>query len=272
MLCGSLECDHLNTLLKDYETNGPSDRNPIPIIDTSRLTGINRNHPFTKHLLRLPQERVLHILSELQYESEQKDKKVNISELLASLHDLQILGNEIFDKLNVELLSNFYFQGDTLSNNDVVLNEVKHGGKEEDLPFSKENINKRREDKKEELDNLLTAGAKLDVNFVEKSFSGKYETSISNQGISISIPLGNSVVKRYLGTEEEDYPGRNDTRFLITLSDIITEAFADTLADNAQANMDTTGMTQQEIIENYNANYDKFYDLYEEKVYDIILG
>ena len=272
MLTGTLECDHLNTLLKDYETNGPSERNPIPIIDTSRLTGLSRNHPFTKHLLRLPQERVLHILSELQYENNSNNKKVNISELLASLHDLQILGNEIFDKLNIELLSNFYFQGDTLPTNNIVLNDVQHTGIEEDLPFSKNSINDRRNKTKERLDNLLTTGARLDINFVEKTFTGKYESNVSDQGIFINIPIENSVVKRYLGTEEEDYPGKNDTRFLITLADIIIESFSDILADNDQANMDTTGMTQQEIIDTYNNNYDKYYDLYEEKIYDIILG
>lgn len=270
-LTGTLECDHLNTLLKDYETNGPSEKNPIPIIDTSRLTGLNRNHPFTKHLLRLPQERVLHILSELQYENANKNK-LNISELLASLHDLQILGNEIFDKLNIELLSDFYFQGDTLPQNNIVLNDVQHSGVEENLPFSKQNINERRNKQKEQLDLLLTSGAKLDINFTDKTFDGKYETNISNQGIFINIPLENSVVKRYLGTEEEDYPGKNDTRFLIALADIITESFADILSDNEQANMDTTGMTQQEIVDTYNSNYDKFYDLYEEKIFNIILG
>ena len=273
MLIGTLECDYLNTLLKDYENNGPSERNPIPIIDTSRLAGLNRNHPFTKHLLRLPQERVMHILSELQYENENQNKKVNLTELLASLHDLQILGNEIFDKLNIELLSDFYFQGDHIPEvTEIVLNDVQHTGDEEDLPFSRNNINNRRNKERENLDNLLKTGAKLDVNFVEKNFNGKYETNVSNKGIFINIPLENSVVKRYLGTEEEGFPGRNDTRFLVSLADIITESFADILADNEQAKLNSAGMTQQEIVDNYNNNYDRFYDLYEEKVYDVILG
>ena len=30
--------------------------------------------------------------------------------------------------------------------------------------------------------------------------------------------------------------------------------------------------TSQEIIDTYNNNYDRFYDLYAEKVYDVILG
>jgi len=272
MLAGTLECDYLNTLLKDYETNGPSEKNPIPIIDTTRLSGLNRSHPFVKHLMRLPQERVMHILSELQYEMSNKDKKLNISELLASLHDLQILGNEIFDKLNIELISDLYFQGDDLPENQLDLPDVQHTGEEEDLPFSKNNINERREKEKEQLENLLKSGAKLDINFVEKSFDGKYETNVSNQGIFINIPLDNSVVTRYLGTEEEDYPGKTDTRFLVTLADMITESFADILADNEQSSIDTTGMTSQEIIDTYNNNYDRFYDLYAEKVYDVILG
>ena len=272
MLTGTLECDHLNTLLKDYETNGPSEKNPIPIIDTTRLAGLNRSHPFVKHLMRLPQERVLHILTELQYQMSDKNKKLNISELLASLHDLQILGNEIFDKLNIELISDLYFQGDELPENKLDLPDVQHTGIEEDLPFSKDSINERREKEKEQLQNLLKSGAKLDINFVDKTFDGKYETNISNQGIFINIPLDNAVVKRYLGTEEEDYPGKTDTRFLVALADMITESFADILADNDQASIDTTGMTSQEIIDAYNNNYDRYYDLYSEKVFDVILG
>ena len=275
MLTGSLECDHLNTLLKDYENNGPSEKNPIPIIDTSRLTGINKQHPFTKHLMRLPQERVLHILSELLYEGEKQNNKINLSELLASLHDLQILGSEIFDKLNIELLSDFYFNGSKLGpskDGEITLNDVQHSGKEQPLRFSKERINNRRKQQKESLQDMLRTGAKLDINFVDKNFTGKYNTNISNHGIFIDIPITNSVVKRYLGTKEEDYPGRNDTRFLVSLADIITESFADILADNDQANLNTTGLTNQEIIDIYNSNYNKYYDLYEEKVFDIILG
>lgn len=269
MLTGVLKCDYINTLLKDYEENGSSEKNPIPIIDTSRLVGLSRNHPFTKHLLRLPQERVTHILTELQYEGSDQQKKVNLSELLASLDDLRILGQEIFDKLNIELISDLYVYGDEKPQE---LNDVQHTGEEEDLNFSRDRINSRRSNRNREIDNLIKSAAKLDVNFVDKSFTGKFEHSVSNQGIRINIPLENSVVKRYLGTEEEGYPGRNDTRFLVTLSDMITESFTEILTDNEMAQTDTTKLSQQELIDLYNSNYDKYYDLYEEKVYDIILG
>lgn len=269
-LIGYIECDYLNNLLKDYELNGPTEQNPLPIIDTSRLTGINKSHPFTKHLLRLPQERVLHILSELQYESTNMKTKFNLTKLLASLHDIQILGSEIFDKLNVELLSQFFFQQDELP--PIVLNDVQHTGKEEELLFSKNNINKRRSNKKNDLNELLRTGAKLDINFVEKNFNGKFKTDITSTGITINIPLENSVVKRYLGTEEEDFPGKNDTRFLITLADIITESFANILALNEQGKIDNTNLSNQDVIDIYNDNYDKFYDMYEEKIYNAILG
>jgi len=269
MLTGVLKCDYINDLLKDYETNGPSDRNPIPIIDTSRLVGLSKSHPFTKHLLRLPQERVTHILTELQYENSDQQKKVNLSELLASLDDLRILGQEIFDKLNIELISDLYVFGD---DKPLELNDVQHTGEEEDLPFSRERINSRRNRQRDNIENLMKTAAKLDVNFTDKTFTGKFEYSVSNEGIRINIPLENSVVKRYLGTEEEGYPGRNDTRFLVTLADMITESFTEILTDNEMAQTDTNNLTQQELIDTYNSNYDKFYDLYEEKVYDIILG
>jgi len=268
MLTGVLKCDYINTLLKDYETNGPSEKNPIPIIDTSRLVGLNVNHPFTKHLLRLPQERVTHILTELQYESTGENKNINLAKLMASLDDLRILGQEIFDKLNIELISDLYING----MEDKPLAEIQHTGKEEDLPFSRERINKRRNRKRREAENLLKSAAKLDVNFTDKNFTGKFEYSVNNNGIRINIPLSNSVVKRYLGSEEDGFPGKNDTRFLIALSDIITESFTEILTDNEMTQTDTSKLTSQEIIDLYNANYATFYDLYEDKVYDIILG
>jgi hypothetical protein len=267
MLTGILKCDYINTLLKDYETNGPSERNPIPIIDTSRLVGLNVNHPFTKHLLRLPQERVTYILTELQYESNNKNKNINLAELMASLDDLRILGQEIFDKLNIELISDLYISGE-----EKPLPDIQHTGEEEDLPFSRERIRNRRERQKKEAENLLKSAAKLDINFTDKNFTGKFEYSVNNQGIRINIPLTNSVVKRYLGDENQGYPGKNDTRFLIALSDIITESFTEILTDNEMAQTDTTKLTPQEIVDLYNMNYATFYDLYEDKVYDIILG
>ena len=264
---GSIKCDYLNTLLKDYEINGPTTKNPIPIIDTSRLSGINKNHPFTKHLFRLPQERIMHILTELQYE-EQPETKINASSLLSSINDLKILGTEIFNKLDIELLSDLYYEED--KGNKFVSNDVQHTGKEKDLRFSKTNINKRRKTEKQELQTLVSAGSDLDINFVEKTFPGKYQTNLSNRGITINIPLTHSIINRYLGTEEEGYPGKNDTRFLIALADIITESFADMLADN-EISLLNNNMEQQEVINYYNQLYDKYYDIYQDRVYKIIL-
>lgn len=64
-LYGYLSCNGIKELLIDYDTNGPSDRNPVPIIDPSRLTGINKNHPFIQALYSIVTVRLDLILRSL---------------------------------------------------------------------------------------------------------------------------------------------------------------------------------------------------------------
>ena len=65
---GRIDCPHLDTLLRDYETrldsesDHPSD-NPRLVIDPNRRAGLERQHPFVKALLQLPIERLRDLLS-----------------------------------------------------------------------------------------------------------------------------------------------------------------------------------------------------------------
>lgn len=64
-LYGFVKCDKINQLLLDYDTNGSSATNPVPVIDPSRLTGVNKQHPFIISLLSIPSVRLDQILREL---------------------------------------------------------------------------------------------------------------------------------------------------------------------------------------------------------------
>ena len=59
----------------DFEANPDDSLNPFPILDHSRLKGLNRSHPFTKALYRLPHNQLKYILQEL---NNAQGKKVDI--------------------------------------------------------------------------------------------------------------------------------------------------------------------------------------------------
>lgn len=60
---GRLECDHIDTLLREYdkrrESGLPStSENPALLVDPNRQRGLNRDHPFTQALFLVPTERL----------------------------------------------------------------------------------------------------------------------------------------------------------------------------------------------------------------------
>lgn len=53
-LYGRIRCDHINDLMYDLETGGRSDANPFTVLDPSRRTGVNVDHPFIRQLYSVP--------------------------------------------------------------------------------------------------------------------------------------------------------------------------------------------------------------------------
>ena len=61
---GSLSCEYIHQLLVDFDSNGATTNNPVPIIDPSRLMGVNKQHPFIIALMSIPKVRIDQILRE----------------------------------------------------------------------------------------------------------------------------------------------------------------------------------------------------------------
>lgn len=256
---GRIQCDYINTLLKNYETTGPTERNPFPIIDSSRLVGLNRDHPFVKHLFRLPTERIIYILSELQYKSRKNQNNDKLNSILENISELQLLSDDIFNKLNINLITDF-----KLIKKPIELPVVQKFVKEnETLRYSKKSIKKKKEE-----DNELPT-SKLSLNIVDREIIGKYEAFATNQGITINVPSSNSVLTKFL---VNDTSLANDTRVKIALADIIIESFSDILANNEMTKMDTTNLSQAKVIELFNKTFNNYYNLYEKRIYELIVG
>ena len=73
-LCGIINCNYINTLLIDFDKNGPSKLNPFPVLDPSRISGLNLDHPIMKELLKIPQDRLDLVLQELEIDDEKRIK------------------------------------------------------------------------------------------------------------------------------------------------------------------------------------------------------
>lgn len=92
---GYIHCDGIHQLLLDFDKNGSQYLNPFPIIDPSRLSGLNKDHPFIKSMLSIPLVRLDHILRELN--SSISNQTVNINEAYQLLNELEKYGINLME-------------------------------------------------------------------------------------------------------------------------------------------------------------------------------
>lgn len=95
-LCGIINCNYINTLLIDYDKNGPSKLNPFPILDPSRISGLNLDHPFMKELLKIPKDRLDLVLQELEVDDENEYVFYN-DELMDIIDKLNLTGDKFIE-------------------------------------------------------------------------------------------------------------------------------------------------------------------------------
>lgn len=93
-LYGFLYSDGIHELLLDYDNNGTSEKNPYPILDPSRVSGINKQHPFIISMLSLPLVRLDYILRQL---------NTSITNGLISIDDLNDIVSEL-EKLGLDVI------------------------------------------------------------------------------------------------------------------------------------------------------------------------
>ena len=95
-LFGVIHSDYINKLLVDYDINGSSTLNPFPILDPSRISGLNYDHPFLKELIKIPKDRLDLILQELEA-SEDNEYVFFNNELMDIINQLNITGDKFME-------------------------------------------------------------------------------------------------------------------------------------------------------------------------------
>lgn len=269
---GRISCDYINELLKDYETNGPSPSNPFPIIDSSRLQGINYYHPFVRNLILLPIERITYILSQLELESRNQIKEEQMNKIfdIAGLH---LLNDDVFQKLGINLQTDFKlkkidnFQLPNIRQQFITENST--------LKYSKPNIKRQKqEQQQQQQDNQenLRETAKLTLNFVDTQLTGKYEVFATNQGIVINISKSNYIIKKYVLGATDTNNAYTNIQFKAHVADIISEAFADLLTSVEINNQNIENIDQNTLVNLVNTTFNKHYANVSEQIHNIILG
>lgn len=100
MLYGRLECDYIHTLMHLMDSDGITPTNPTTIIDPSRFSGLNADHPFTSALLAVPLVRLDYILTQLDQNTAKAS--VTLSEFNDILKEIENFGLDIFDTIPVQ--------------------------------------------------------------------------------------------------------------------------------------------------------------------------
>lgn len=98
---GYIKCDAIKKYLLDYDTNGPSIKNPYPVIDPSRLTGVNKLHPLIIDIYSLPLLRIDLILRELN--KSVSSKSITIEDIDDILEELGKYSLDIVEKEDVQV-------------------------------------------------------------------------------------------------------------------------------------------------------------------------
>lgn len=101
-LVGRLQCDYIDKLLRDYDLYGPTQANPVAIIDPNRLYGLNRSHPFVQWLISGPIDRTKLELRKIR-DAFDSEFGVASADVLNLVGELEKIGDELFQSQEVEL-------------------------------------------------------------------------------------------------------------------------------------------------------------------------
>jgi len=96
---GYLYSDGIHDLLLDYDQNRASTLNPYPILDPSRVTGVNQQHPFVINMLSIPLVRLDYILRQLN--TSISNGLITIDDINDLLDELTDLGLDIMNQNNI---------------------------------------------------------------------------------------------------------------------------------------------------------------------------
>lgn len=100
---GFINTNYLHTLMYEYDINGPTELNPSPIIDPSRMNGLNTKHPFYQELIKIPKDRIRLLLEET--DSQLNERTFYINDINLLIDELNLVGSDIIESNELSSVS-----------------------------------------------------------------------------------------------------------------------------------------------------------------------
>lgn len=244
-LYGRLQCDYLTDLVKQLDlTPDQYDTvlNPFSVIDPNRISGLNRTHPFTKALYKIPYERLQFVLEQLENEHN-VGNDINYSAI-----------NDIFNNLDLDLDLSYY---EIIKNPDkvtltqklyesIISQNIVH--EDPTLEYSKENIDLVYSSKK----NDRPLKPKLRIKLTKIFLKYDYVYYKTKEGYCIEISTTSSLLKNYVSYDENDKPiGLNHKEAIIHLCYLIKEAITRILVSKHFLNAEYSDLSADVVFNKY---------------------
>jgi len=268
-ICGRLECSYINQLMYDFDRDPDDVNNPFPIIDHSRLNGLDRSHPFTKALFRIPHKQLSFVLQDLHGQSLQHDE---VSGDLSSLFkNVELFGADFFREMAEHIHP--YAISDVKTSKIVgyltkKTSNIVSTGSTSTYNFQDETTFVKKSD-----GDIAAEQPTLVIIFTEKEFLiyPYYIYRLQNK-IYLEININDFMVSKYIYRSENGEIALNDKEAAgVLLVDIISEAMArEALKEKEYGNRDE--MSMNNITTDYIFNeLEKIKALLVPKLYHIIV-
>ena len=248
-LFGRIHCNHIKKIQSNFEKESNED-NPFPIIDPSRMSGLQRWHPFTVELIKLPTQRMYNVLANMENE------KTHIS--LKAIGDLFNNFDEL-DEFAVDLLDGeIEPPPQPVENRQNIVKEDSQG------KYSSDNIDEEQQEEEKTKQTLVNISVVDDLTY-------PYDVFHNDDGIFININESDFKFKKFIGTKDDNYSRINTVEARLILANIVTEAFSEILSDRELLDTDFTEKTNEDIITAVDKTYCDCYCKVADKINKIFL-
>lgn len=267
---GRLNCPYISELMHKYDLNPDDPLNPFPVVDHSRLYGLNRKHPFTRNLLRHPFKMLQFVLDDLYDKSIQETQ---VSDSVSHLfNNVELFGTDFFKKM----LENVYGYKQTSSKSSYIgyltknRDNIISSGDIDDTTTNtqydfKQNFNK--------VDppggDIKAEDPSFTINFTDKDYNN-FSYIIYRMGniITLDINIADYLVSKYIrrkqsggGVEFIDEAGGN-----VVIIDIICEA----LSREVIKEREVSGLSTMSSSEEMFTSMEKIRDMILPQVYTLV--
>tara|TARA_Y100001933_G_scaffold264739_1_gene332136 strand:+ start:918 stop:2759 length:1842 start_codon:yes stop_codon:yes gene_type:complete len=285
---GVITCNYIHTLLKKCE-KGYDKKNPLPIIEPSRLSGLNRDHPFVNCLLKIPIDKFEYVMLDTEFENRDVEL-VELGQLFYGFDELQEIGADILSKYESKDISKSVGKGRKKGKRKVnvecvggIVKKLKKNAKkasrsseimeeDESLKYSSKNIAKKNGKMEKEYREKVT-GRIGKVNIaIDSNLPHKYIYTHNKDGIFVTVSDKHPIMKKYLGDRKKNYPGLGSEPVRYAMAEMLTEAFSRMLAELRFSEINVKTINPRSLMRMMNEAYYENYRKLEPKIYRLVLN